>query len=66
MLNKSVIKCEYKANWGQLFEINNIVSQCFVKILNVNITNTLLFFVQTAMQKILTFFQQKITEYLKI
>ena len=31
--------------WGRLFEINVGVSKCFVKILKVNITNTLLFFV---------------------
>ena len=30
---------------GRLFEINKVVSLCFVKVLNVNITNTLLFFV---------------------
>ena len=29
-----------------LFEINDIVSECFVKILKVNITNTQLFFVE--------------------
>ena len=30
--------------WGQLFEINDVVSERFVKILNNNITNTLGFF----------------------
>ena len=31
---------------AQLFEINDVVSLCIVKILKVNITNTLLFFVE--------------------
>ena len=39
-----IVDC-LKALRGQLFTINVIVSLCFVKILNANITNTLLFFV---------------------
>ena len=31
--------------WAQLFKINDIVSERFVKISNLNITNSLLFFV---------------------
>ena len=32
--------------WDRLFEINNVVSQRFVKILNINITNKLLFLLE--------------------
>ena len=32
--------------WGQLFKTNDVVSKRFVKISNINITNTLLFFVE--------------------
>ena len=31
--------------WAQLFKTNNVVSKRFVKISNMNMTNTLLFFV---------------------
>ena len=32
--------------WAQLFKTNDVVSKRFVKISNINITNTLLFFVE--------------------
>ena len=35
-----------KDAWAQLFKTNDIVSKRFVKISNINITNTLLFFVE--------------------
>ena len=49
---------------GRLFEINDVVSKRFVKISNVNITNTLFFCCWKKCEnfftaKILTFFQQK-------
>ena len=49
-------------NRGQLFEINDVTSKCFVKISNIDITNPLLLFViffKKCENKILKFFQQK-------
>ena len=34
------------SGWAQLFKTNDVVSKRFVKISNINITNTLLFFVE--------------------
>ena len=60
---------------ARLFKINDIVSSCFVKILKVNITNTLLFFVEKNVRIFCTakdshifptinnFFRQKIIVY---
>ena len=50
--------------WAQLFKTNDIVSQRVVKISNVNISNKPIFFVEKmceafALQKLLSFFQQK-------
>ena len=55
----------------QLFKVNNIVSYCLVKISIVNMTNTPVFFVEKmleafALQKLLLYFQQKISMYLVI
>ena len=51
----------------QLFKINDIVSSRFVKTLSMNITNTQLCFVgKMLMQRIVTFYQQKIKVHLLI
>ena len=53
--------------WAQLFKTNDVVSY-FVKISNFNMSNTPIFFVKKvweafAVQKLLSFFQQKISVY---
>ena len=54
--------------WGQLFKTNDVFSKRYVKISNVNNWNMPIFFVEKmweafAMQKLLTFFQQKLSVY---
>ena len=56
---------------ARLFKANEVVSYRFVKISNINISNMPIFFVEKmleafAVQKLLSFFQQKISEYLVI
>ena len=40
------LRVAFTAIWAQLFKTNDVVSKRFVKISNINITNTLLFFVE--------------------
>ena len=61
-------KVHYRA---RLFKTNDVVSQRFVKISNVNISNMPIFFVEKmreafAVQKLFSFFQQKNSVYLVI
>ena len=58
-------------NRARLFKTNDVVTQHFVKISHVNISNMPIFFVEKmweafAMQKLLSFLQQKISVYLVI
>ena len=60
-----------KFNRARLFKTNEFVSKCFVKISNINVSNTPIFFVEKmcetfALQKCLSFFQQKISVYLVV
>ena len=59
--------------WGCCFKLTTSLLNVLLNFSNVNITNTLLFFVEkmlksfaVQLQKILTFFQQKIIVYLII
>ena len=57
------------AVWAPLFKTNNVVSWRFIKFSEVNFSNMPLFFVEKmweafAVQKLLSFFQQKISVYL--
>ena len=57
--------------WAWLFKTNDIVSEHFVKISNVNISNIPIFFVEKIreafpLQKLLSFFRQKISVYFVI
>ena len=57
--------------WARLFKTNDVVSLRIFKISNINVSNKLIFFVEKmcqafALQKLLSFFQQKIALYLVI